>query len=151
MQGKGIGTAILGELIRRCEALDYRQMIAVIGDSANAASIKLHAAAGFVRAGTLRSMGFKFGRWVDSVLMQRPLGRGTVQTVRTTFPFISRRHQLQRVGRLSSGKVCDTWGELALRNQVAELRMLRRTASARGARTRPRTRRRSTRPSAAAG
>ena len=74
--GKGIGRAVLGELIARCEALNYRQMIAVIGDSANAASIALHASLGFVRAGNLRSAGYKFGRWVDSVLMQRPLGLG---------------------------------------------------------------------------
>jgi L-amino acid N-acyltransferase YncA len=75
-QGKGIGKMILTELIARCEALQYRQMIAVIGDSANAGSIKLHASLGFVRAGVLRSSGFKFGRWVDSVTMQRPLGKG---------------------------------------------------------------------------
>jgi L-amino acid N-acyltransferase YncA len=75
-QGKGIGKAVLGELIARCEALNYRQMIAVIGDSANAASIAVHASLGFVRAGNLRSTGYKFGRWVDSVLMQRPLGPG---------------------------------------------------------------------------
>lgn len=74
--GKGIGKAILGELVRRCEALGYRQMIAVIGDSANAASIGVHASQGFLRVGTLRSTGFKLGRWVDSVLMQRPLGTG---------------------------------------------------------------------------
>jgi len=76
MQGKGIGRLLLAELIRCCEGLGYRQLIAVIGDSANAASINLHASAGFVRTGTLRSVGFKFGRWVDSVIMQRPLGRG---------------------------------------------------------------------------
>jgi phosphinothricin acetyltransferase len=76
MHGQGIGAAILDELIRRCEALGHRQLIAVIGDSANVASIKLHAAAGFLRVGTLRSVGFKFGRWVDSVVMQRPLGPG---------------------------------------------------------------------------
>jgi L-amino acid N-acyltransferase YncA len=75
-QGKGIGKAALGELIARCETLNYRQMIAVIGDSANAASIAVHASLGFVRAGNLRSTGYKFGRWVDSVLMQRPLGSG---------------------------------------------------------------------------
>ncbi len=74
--GRGIGSALLDELIRRCEALGYRQLVAVIGDSANAASIALHARLGFVRAGTLRSTGYKFGRWVDSILMQRPLGRG---------------------------------------------------------------------------
>jgi L-amino acid N-acyltransferase YncA len=75
-QGRGIGKAVLGELVRRCEALPYRQLIAVIGDSANAASIAVHASLGFVRAGNLRSAGFKFGRWVDSVLMQRPLAGG---------------------------------------------------------------------------
>jgi len=75
-QGRGVGRALLAELIGRCEALGYRQLIAVIGDSANAASIGLHASQGFLRAGTLRSVGFKFGRWVDSVIMQRPLGSG---------------------------------------------------------------------------
>ncbi len=75
-QGKGIGKALLAELIRACEALGYRQLVAVIGDSANAASIRLHASLGFVRAGTLRSSGYKLGRWVDSVFMQRPLGPG---------------------------------------------------------------------------
>jgi len=73
---RGIGRSILAELISRCGELGYRQMIAVIGDSAQAASIGLHASLGFLRAGTLRSVGFKFGRWVDTVLMQRPLGRG---------------------------------------------------------------------------
>jgi phosphinothricin acetyltransferase len=76
MQGRGVGSAILRELIRGCEALGYRQLIAVIGDSAHAASIGLHASHGFLRVGTLRSVGFKFGRWVDSVLMQRSLGAG---------------------------------------------------------------------------
>ena len=76
MIGRGVGSALLAELIRRCEALGYRQVVAVIGDSANLASINLHAAFGFLRVGTLRSVGFKFGRWADSVLMQRPLGPG---------------------------------------------------------------------------
>ena len=76
MQRKGIGKAVLAELIARCAALNYRQMIAVIGDSANAASIAVHASLGFVRAGNLRSSGYKFGRWVDSVYMQLPLGAG---------------------------------------------------------------------------
>jgi phosphinothricin acetyltransferase len=75
-QRRGIGRALLEELIVRCERLGYRQLVAVIGDSANAASIGLHAALGFVRAGTLRSVGYKLGRWVDSVTMQRPLGGG---------------------------------------------------------------------------
>jgi phosphinothricin acetyltransferase len=75
-QGKGIGSLLLARLVLQCAALGYRQLVAVIGDSANAASIGLHARHGFVRVGTLRSTGFKFGRWVDSVLMQRPLGPG---------------------------------------------------------------------------
>lgn len=75
-EGRGVGSAILKELIARCEALGYRQLVAVIGDSAHAPSINLHASFGFVRVGTLRSCGFKFGRWVDTVLMQRPLGPG---------------------------------------------------------------------------
>jgi L-amino acid N-acyltransferase YncA len=75
-EGRGVGSAILDALIRRCEALGYRQLVAVIGDSGHAASINLHASHGFVRVGTLRSCGFKLGRWVDSVLMQRPLGSG---------------------------------------------------------------------------
>lgn len=76
VQGRGVGSALLSELIRRCEALGYRQLIAIIGDSAHAASIGLHAAHGFLRVGTLRSVGFKLGRWVDSIIMQRPLGPG---------------------------------------------------------------------------
>ncbi|MCC7276565.1 MAG: N-acetyltransferase [Alphaproteobacteria bacterium] len=75
-QRSGIGSALLGALIARCEAKGYRQMVAVIGDSANAASIGLHARHGFTRVGTLRSIGYKHGRWVDSVLMQRALGAG---------------------------------------------------------------------------
>ena len=76
MTGRGIGRRLLEELIRGCEGLGYRQIIAVIGDSANTASIGVHEACGFLRVGTLRSVGFKFGRWVDSVYMQRPLGPG---------------------------------------------------------------------------
>lgn len=73
---RGIGRAILAELIQRCERLGYRQLVAVIGDSGQLPSIALHARLGFLRAGTLRSVGFKFSRWVDTVIMQRPLGRG---------------------------------------------------------------------------
>jgi phosphinothricin acetyltransferase len=76
MLGRGVGGALLAELIRCCEGLGYRQLIAVIGDSAHAASIALHARHGFLRVGTLRSVGYKFGRWIDSVIMQRPLGSG---------------------------------------------------------------------------
>lgn len=74
--GRGVGRALLAELIVRCEAGPWRQMIAVIGDSANAGSIALHASLDFTTVGTFRSVGFKFGRWVDSVLMQRALGDG---------------------------------------------------------------------------
>lgn len=75
-QGRGIGLALLQALVARCEAGPWRQMVAVIGDSANLASQRLHAAAGFSLVGTLRSVGFKHGRWLDTVLMQRPLGEG---------------------------------------------------------------------------
>ncbi|NNG05723.1 MAG: N-acetyltransferase [Inquilinus sp.] len=75
-QGRGIGRALLGELIARSTALGKRQMIAAIGDGANAGSIALHEALGFRHAGTLRSVGFKHGQWRDVVLMQRPLGDG---------------------------------------------------------------------------
>ena len=74
--GKGIGRLLLSELIRRCEAGQWRQMIAIIGDSANRASIRLHENAGFRHTGVFESVGWKFGRWLDTVLMQRPLGFG---------------------------------------------------------------------------
>jgi phosphinothricin acetyltransferase len=75
-QGQGIGRALLPPLIASCEAMGLRLMIAVIGDVENAASIRLHAACGFRHAGTLPAMGWKHGRWLDSVLMTRPLGAG---------------------------------------------------------------------------
>jgi L-amino acid N-acyltransferase YncA len=74
--GQGIGRLLLAELLARCEALGARQMLAVIGDADNAASIGLHAALGFEHTGVLRASGWKFGRWLDVILMQRPLGRG---------------------------------------------------------------------------
>jgi L-amino acid N-acyltransferase YncA len=73
---RGVGRALLSALIARCEASGWRQMIAVIGDSANTASIGLHESLGFRHVGTLQAVGFKFDRWVDSVLMQRELGAG---------------------------------------------------------------------------
>ena len=73
---RGIGFALLTAVVDRCTALGYRQMLAVIGDSGNHASIRLHEKAGFRRAGLLPSVGFKLGRWVDTVLMQRALGPG---------------------------------------------------------------------------
>jgi L-amino acid N-acyltransferase YncA len=75
--GAGIGSLLLAPLIDAATALGARQMIAVIGDSANQASVRLHARFGFRMAGTLEAVGFKLGRWVDSVLMQRPLGSGS--------------------------------------------------------------------------
>jgi phosphinothricin acetyltransferase len=74
--GKGVGKALLSALIEACEALGLRQICAVIGDSGNAASIGLHAALGFVQQGVFPAMGYKFGRWVDLVWMQRPLNGG---------------------------------------------------------------------------
>ena len=71
--GRGAGRLLLAELIRRCEASDRREMVAIIGDSANRASIALHRALGFEHVGVLRNVGFKRGRWLDSVLMQRRL------------------------------------------------------------------------------
>lgn len=73
VHGQGIGRALLQVVIARSAAAGFHQMVAVIGDSGNRASIILHERAGFRRAGVLRSVGHKFGRWVDSVLMQRPL------------------------------------------------------------------------------
>ncbi len=71
---QGLGRLLLARLIADAEARGFRQMIGVIGDSANIASIALHAAAGFRLVGTLQTVGFKHGRWLDAVLMQRPLG-----------------------------------------------------------------------------
>jgi L-amino acid N-acyltransferase YncA len=72
----GTGSALLAALIEACTARGFRLMVAVIGDSANAASIGLHRKAGFAPAGMLPAVGWKHGRWVDSVLMTRPLGDG---------------------------------------------------------------------------
>ncbi len=74
--GGGIGRRLLEVLIERCEARGCRQMIAVIGDSANVASIALHAACGFRFSGVMRATGWKFERWLDTVYMQRALGPG---------------------------------------------------------------------------
>jgi len=73
---KGIGSRLLAELLRQCEVGRWRQMIAVIGDSRNAPSIRLHQNAGFRHTGVFQSVGWKFGRWLDTVLTQRPLGTG---------------------------------------------------------------------------
>ena len=73
-QRQGIGRRLMGRLLADAEARSFRQVIALIGDSTNAASIALHAGAGFQHIGTLQSVGFKSGRWLDVVVMQRPLG-----------------------------------------------------------------------------
>ena len=75
-QGRGIGRALLAELIARCRARGARQMFAVIGDSGNAASIGMHRALGFTPVGLLCDAGWKFERWLDVVMMQRALGQG---------------------------------------------------------------------------
>jgi L-amino acid N-acyltransferase YncA len=74
--GRGVGRALLEPLIVRCSERGHRQMVAVIGGSETIASIRLHAALGFMHAGLLPAIGFKLGRWVDVVLMQRALGPG---------------------------------------------------------------------------
>ncbi|MGH7046272.1 MAG: GNAT family N-acetyltransferase [Stellaceae bacterium] len=74
--GRGIGRALLSELIERSAALGYRQMVAVIGGSEQWPSIRLHQALGFAHIGVMPAVGFKFGGWVDTVLMQRRLGDG---------------------------------------------------------------------------
>jgi phosphinothricin acetyltransferase len=73
---QGIGRGLMEELLSQAGSLGYRQMIAVIGDSRQIASIALHRATGFQMIGTFAAVGFKFGRWLDTVLMQRPLGAG---------------------------------------------------------------------------
>ena len=75
-RGQGVGKALLAELMARCEALGTRQMLAVIGDSANAGSIGVHRSLGFEHTGLLKSAGWKFERWLVVVLMQRALGSG---------------------------------------------------------------------------
>jgi phosphinothricin acetyltransferase len=86
MQGRGIGRALLSALIARCEAGPWRQMVAVIGNSGNTGSIALHRQQGFRVVGTFEDVGFKLGRWVDTVLMQRALGPGA-----GTLPIAARR------------------------------------------------------------
>lgn len=78
-QRRGVGRALLDALITESENRGFRQMLAVIGDSANTASIELHRAAGFRMVGTFENVGYKFGRWLDSVMMQRALGDGAAK------------------------------------------------------------------------
>jgi phosphinothricin acetyltransferase len=75
-RGQGIGRLLLAELLARCEAAGARQMLAVIGDSANAGSIGVHRSLGFEPTGVLKAAGWKFDRWRDVVIMQKPLGAG---------------------------------------------------------------------------
>lgn len=83
-QGQGLGTLLLAELIASCEASGFRQLIAVVGDSAvNLRSARLHAAMGFVACGRIRDSGFKFGRWCDTLLMQRALNGGAATLPQT--------------------------------------------------------------------
>ena len=79
-QGQGVGSLLLAELIGRCEAAGARQMLAVIGDSQNLGSVGVHRRLGFEHTGLLKSSGWKFGRWLDVVLMQRALGVGDTQS-----------------------------------------------------------------------
>ncbi len=76
LKGRGVGRSLLGALVTAATARGHRQMVAVIGDGANAGSVALHAGAGFKHAGVLRASGWKAGRWLDAVLMQRALGEG---------------------------------------------------------------------------
>lgn len=76
VRGQGVGKALVAALLVHAEAAGFRQMVAVIGDSENVGSIGVHSSLGFHRAGLLRASGLKFGRWVDTVYMQRALGRG---------------------------------------------------------------------------
>ncbi|HVZ10489.1 GNAT family N-acetyltransferase [Rhodopila sp.] len=76
VRGQGVGKALVSKLIELATAQGLRQMIAVIGDSENVGSIGVHASLGFHMVGTMKSVGIKFGRWIDVVTMQRPLGRG---------------------------------------------------------------------------
>jgi phosphinothricin acetyltransferase len=85
-RGRGIGRTLLATLLHRCTALGYRQMVAVIGGSDTWPSIRLHAALGFTRTGVLPAVGFKFGSWVDIVLMQRALGFGATTAPSETDP-----------------------------------------------------------------
>jgi len=78
-QGQGVGRALLEALIAECEARDFRLMVAVIGDEESKGSIALHASLGFEPVGILKGIGYKHGRWLSTVLMQRALGRGAAE------------------------------------------------------------------------
>ena len=83
---RGVGRALLAAVIERATARGMRQMVAIIGDSAHAASIRLHAEVGFRLVGTLEHVGWKLGRWLDTVIMQRPLGEGAATPPASDLP-----------------------------------------------------------------
>ena len=83
---QGVGRTLLEAVIQRATEQGMRQMVAIIGDSAHAASIRLHAQAGFRLVGTLEHVGWKFGRWLDTVIMQRPLGDGAATSPASDHP-----------------------------------------------------------------
>ena len=95
--GRGLGRALLAALLDRCTELGYRQMVAVIGGSDTWPSIRLHAALGFTQVGVLPSVGFKFGRWVDIVLMQRALGLGKMSVPAEIGPINGEKDHERRV------------------------------------------------------
>jgi L-amino acid N-acyltransferase YncA len=80
VRGQGVGKALAARLLEEAAAAGFRQMIAVIGDSENIGSVGVHASLGFHHVGTLRAVGLKFGRWLDTVYMQRSLGAGDAET-----------------------------------------------------------------------
>ena len=85
-QGRGLGRALLAELTAQAQAAGIRRLLAVIGDSANTASIGVHRSQGFTPAGEFKSCGWKFGRWLDIVLMEKPLGQGDSTPPETPTP-----------------------------------------------------------------
>jgi L-amino acid N-acyltransferase YncA len=85
VQRQGVGLALMAALIEACTAHGYRQMIAIVGGSQHTASIALHKAPGFAEAGVCKSEGYKHGRWLDAVYLQRPLGAGDAQPPRDAF------------------------------------------------------------------
>jgi len=95
--GRGLGRALLAVLLDRCMELGYRQMVAVIGGSDTLPSLRLHAALGFTQVGVLPSVGFKFGRWVDIVLMQRALGLGKMSVPAEIGPINGEKDHERRV------------------------------------------------------
>jgi L-amino acid N-acyltransferase YncA len=84
--GRGLGRALLAELTAQAQAAGIRRLLAVIGDSANTASIGVHRSLGFTPAGVFKSCGWKFGRWLDIVLMEKPLGEGDSTPPETPAP-----------------------------------------------------------------